>query len=140
MLSRTAQHTHCVDVTRAMATKPMPVMRPTTSRIFGTAPICWMASTSALISMVITTGISPPPRKVNASGQRWFVERIGDPQVRHCYAGVEVAETNKPKELVLVVEDETLIRMHSVDMIRDFGFEVIEAVNADEAVSLLETI
>ena len=51
-----------------------------------------------------------------------------------------MAEPNKPKELVLVVEDETLIRMHSVDMIRDFGFEGIEAVNADEAVSLLETI
>jgi two-component system, response regulator PdtaR len=51
-----------------------------------------------------------------------------------------VAESNKPKELILVVEDETLIRMNSVDMIRDLGFEVIEAVNADEAVSLLETV
>jgi CheY-like chemotaxis protein len=51
-----------------------------------------------------------------------------------------VAEFNTPKDLVLVVEDETLIRMHSVDMIRDLGFEVIEAINADEAVSLLETI
>ena len=51
-----------------------------------------------------------------------------------------MAESNKPKELILVVEDETLIRMNSVDMIRDLGFEVIEAVNADEAVSLLETV
>jgi CheY-like chemotaxis protein len=66
-------------------------------------------------------------------------------QVGCCYAGVEVAESNQPKsnkskQLVLVVEDETLIRMNSVDMIRDLGFEVIEAVDADEAVLLLESI
>jgi two-component system, response regulator PdtaR len=65
---------------------------------------------------------------------------MGGRQVTCCYAGVEVAETNKPKELVLVVEDETLIRMHSADMIRDLGFEVIEAVDAHEAVMLLESI
>ena len=60
--------------------------------------------------------------------------------IRHCYAGVEVAESNRPKDLILVVEDEALIRMHSVEMIRDLGFEVIEAVDADEAVSLLESV
>jgi CheY-like chemotaxis protein len=65
---------------------------------------------------------------------------MGGRQVTCRYAGVEVAETNKPKELVLVVEDETLIRMHSADMIRDLGFEVIEAENADAAVGLLETV
>jgi CheY-like chemotaxis protein len=51
-----------------------------------------------------------------------------------------VAQSNKPKELVLVVEDEALIRMNSVDMIREFGFGVVEAVDADEAVSLLESV
>jgi two-component system, response regulator PdtaR len=51
-----------------------------------------------------------------------------------------VNELNNPKELVLVVEDETLIRMTSVDMIRDFGFDVIEASNADEAVAILEAV
>jgi two-component system, response regulator PdtaR len=51
-----------------------------------------------------------------------------------------VAESNKPKQLVLVVEDETLIRMNSVDMIRNLGFEVIEAIDADEAVYLLGSI
>jgi CheY-like chemotaxis protein len=65
---------------------------------------------------------------------------MGGRQVTCCYTGVKVAETNKPKELVLVVEDETLIRMHSADMIRDLGFEVIEAENADAAVGLLETV
>ncbi len=48
-------------------------------------------------------------------------------------------EFNKRK-LVLVVEDEILIRMSSVDMIRDFGFGVVEASNAAEAVSVLESV
>jgi CheY-like chemotaxis protein len=51
-----------------------------------------------------------------------------------------VAEFTKPKDLVLVVEDEALIRMNAADVIRDLGFEVIEAVDADHAVSLLESI
>jgi CheY-like chemotaxis protein len=65
---------------------------------------------------------------------------MGRQQVGQLYAGVKVTESNKPKDLVLVVEDEALIRMHSADMIRDFGFEVIEAVDADHAVSLLESV
>jgi CheY-like chemotaxis protein len=51
-----------------------------------------------------------------------------------------VAEFKKAKDLVLVVEDEALIRMNSADVIRDLGFEVMEAVDADHAVSLLETV
>lgn len=51
-----------------------------------------------------------------------------------------MAESNKPKDIVLVVEDEALIRMHSVELITDLGFEVIEAVDADEAVFLLESV
>jgi two-component system, response regulator PdtaR len=51
-----------------------------------------------------------------------------------------VADPEKPKDLVLVVDDEALIRMSSADMIRDMGFEAIEAVDADQAVSLLESI
>ena len=51
-----------------------------------------------------------------------------------------MAQSEKPKDLVLVVEDEFLIRIDSVDMIRDFGFEVIEATDADEAIALLESI
>lgn len=49
-----------------------------------------------------------------------------------------MAESNESKALVLIVEDEVLIRMNSVDMIREFGFEVTEAGDADEAVSTLE--
>ncbi len=40
--------------------------------------------------------------------------------------------------VVLVVEDEPLIRMCAVDMVLDLGFEPLEAANADEAISILE--
>jgi two-component system, response regulator PdtaR len=39
---------------------------------------------------------------------------------------------------VLIVEDEFLVRMDAVDFMRDFGFTVHEASNADEAIALLE--
>jgi two-component system, response regulator PdtaR len=44
------------------------------------------------------------------------------------------------KQVILIVEDEALIRMHAADMIRDLGFEVIEAASADQAISILESI
>ena len=39
---------------------------------------------------------------------------------------------------VLVVEDEMVLRMRAVDIVEDAGFTVVEAVNADEALSILE--
>jgi CheY-like chemotaxis protein len=47
-----------------------------------------------------------------------------------------MSETKQP--VVLIVEDETLIRIHAVDMVRFAGFDVLEAQNADEAISILE--
>jgi two-component system, response regulator PdtaR len=46
------------------------------------------------------------------------------------------SETKRP--VVLIVEDEFLIRMDAVDMVRSAGFEVVEAENADEAILILE--
>jgi two-component system, response regulator PdtaR len=43
-----------------------------------------------------------------------------------------------PKPIVLVVEDEPLMRMHAVSLIADAGFETVEASNADEAIDILE--
>ncbi|MCC5611815.1 response regulator [Nostoc sp. CHAB 5834] len=43
------------------------------------------------------------------------------------------------KPVVLVVEDEPIIRMNAVSIIEDAGFDVIEATNADEAIVFLET-
>ena len=43
------------------------------------------------------------------------------------------------KPVVLVVEDEPLIRLNAVAMIEEAGYEVVEAANADEAISILES-
>lgn len=43
------------------------------------------------------------------------------------------------RPLVLLVEDEILIRMAAADGLRDCGFAVLEAVDAAEALSLLES-
>ncbi len=43
-------------------------------------------------------------------------------------------------QLILVVEDETLVRMTLVDVLDDAGFKVIEAVHADEALRLLQAV
>lgn len=51
-----------------------------------------------------------------------------------------MAESDEAKDVVLVVEDEALIRMNSAEVIRDLGFEVIEAVDAAHAVELLESV
>jgi two-component sensor histidine kinase/ActR/RegA family two-component response regulator len=40
---------------------------------------------------------------------------------------------------VLVVEDEMVLRMRAVDIVEDAGFTAVEAVNADEALSILES-
>ena len=41
------------------------------------------------------------------------------------------------KAVILVVEDEALIRMGAVQMLEDAGFEVVEAFNAHEAIDIL---
>lgn len=41
------------------------------------------------------------------------------------------------KPVVLVVEDEPILRLHAVDIVEDAGFEVLEASNADEAIEIL---
>jgi len=43
------------------------------------------------------------------------------------------------KAIVLVVEDDSIIRFLAVEFIESAGFEVIEAENADEAVAILES-
>jgi CheY-like chemotaxis protein len=40
---------------------------------------------------------------------------------------------------VLVVEDEALVRMTLVDVLDDAGFDVIEAVHADDALQVLQS-
>src|SRR6201986_2791272 len=47
-----------------------------------------------------------------------------------------LGELKRP--VVLVVEDEFLLRMDAADVIGAAGFEVLEAANADEAITILE--
>ncbi|MFC1456486.1 response regulator [Microvirga arabica] len=47
---------------------------------------------------------------------------------------------SNPPALVLVVEDEALVRMTLVDVLEDAGFTVIEATHADEALQQLQAL
>jgi CheY-like chemotaxis protein len=40
---------------------------------------------------------------------------------------------------VLVVEDEMVLRLRAVDIVEDAGFTPVQAINADEALSILES-
>ena len=44
-----------------------------------------------------------------------------------------------PVPNVLIVEDEMILRMRAVDIVEDAGFNPVEAVNADQAISILES-
>jgi CheY-like chemotaxis protein len=48
------------------------------------------------------------------------------------------SESTAGTETVLVVEDEVLIRMVISTYLRDCGYRVIEAANADEAILVLQ--
>src|ERR1700709_2157331 len=47
-----------------------------------------------------------------------------------------LSQSKRP--VVLIVEDELLLRMNAVEMIDAAGFEVVEAANADQAIEILE--
>jgi CheY-like chemotaxis protein len=51
---------------------------------------------------------------------------------------VEMNETAINRPVILVVEDDFLIRIGAVEMIETAGFDVIEAANADDAIKILE--
>src|ERR1700724_94644 len=48
-----------------------------------------------------------------------------------------LVEAKRP--VVLIVENDVILRMDAVDMIAGAGFEVLEAGNADEAIDILES-
>ena len=51
---------------------------------------------------------------------------------------MHIDHSNLPA-VVLVVEDEMLLRMRAIDMVEDAGFTSIEAVDADQAIAILES-
>jgi len=42
------------------------------------------------------------------------------------------------RPVVLIVEDESLLRISAAEMIADAGYDVVEAGSADEAIAILE--
>jgi two-component system, response regulator PdtaR len=46
---------------------------------------------------------------------------------------------NMGKAIVLIVEDDALIRLSAVQMVEDAGYAVLETFNADEAIRILES-
>jgi two-component sensor histidine kinase/CheY-like chemotaxis protein len=50
-----------------------------------------------------------------------------------------VATESPVLRAVLVVEDEMMLRMRAVDMVEDAGFTPVEAINADDALAILES-
>ena len=51
----------------------------------------------------------------------------------------DVCAAGAPRILVLIVEDEVLIRMLLADALRQADYDVIEAASGDEAMSVLDT-
>lgn len=43
------------------------------------------------------------------------------------------------RQVVLVVEDDPLLRMMAVDLVEDAGFDAVEASGADEAIRIMES-
>jgi CheY-like chemotaxis protein len=50
-----------------------------------------------------------------------------------------MGESASNRPVVLIVDDEFLIRMHAAEIINDAGFEVVEAWNAEQAIVILES-
>jgi two-component system, response regulator PdtaR len=47
---------------------------------------------------------------------------------------------NKPAPVILIVEDDPLLRMLAVEFVNEAGFETLEACDADQAIAILESI
>jgi CheY-like chemotaxis protein len=49
-----------------------------------------------------------------------------------------MGHANAKRPVVLIVEDDFLLRIDAVDIVLSAGFDVVEAGNADEAIAILE--
>ena len=49
-----------------------------------------------------------------------------------------MSDSQDDQTIVLVVEDEMVLRMRAVDIVEDAGFTALEAINADQALAILE--
>src|ERR1700761_1100634 len=81
----------------------------------------------------ITSILSLTPGPTERSPEQSYGRRVS-----WTWAGANVSKLSHNKAAILVVEDDFLIRANAIDMVRELGFEAIEAVDADHAISLLE--
>jgi CheY-like chemotaxis protein len=78
----------------------------------------------------------------NDSGARAVQARLAEKFSSDLHSRVELRQREpmlSGKTVILVVEDEAIIRMCAVELVTEAGFEVLEAKCADEAISILET-
>jgi len=66
------------------------------------------------------------------------MERTAISMLSLLWEGLRVLQFERERPLVLIVEDEFLIRVDAIDVITAGGFDVIEAESADEAIAILE--
>jgi CheY-like chemotaxis protein len=50
-----------------------------------------------------------------------------------------MSPAGEPRQVILIVEDEPLLRMLAVELVEEAGFVALEAADADEAIALLES-
>jgi CheY-like chemotaxis protein len=58
---------------------------------------------------------------------------------RPAVADTEIAADDKCSDVILVVEDDYAVRAFSVDVLRSYGYSILEATNASDALRVLES-
>src|SRR5712672_4017772 len=76
------------------------------------------------------------PQGTLATLARWLFALI---RVAPSQGEAVMSPAPTPVANVLVVEDEMVLRMRAVDIVEDAGFTAVQAVNADDALSILES-
>jgi PAS domain S-box-containing protein len=67
-----------------------------------------------------------------------YLPRMSDEAVALENARSEAAPTGKRSDRILIVEDNVDVRAYAADALRDYGFNVLEASDASEALRILE--
>ncbi|HEY0685385.1 MAG TPA: PAS domain S-box protein [Steroidobacter sp.] len=69
---------------------------------------------------------------------KMYLPQVEDGDERTSQKGAAVDVSQARKETILVVEDNDAVRSFTCDTLRDFGFNVMEAVDASEALKILD--
>lgn len=80
--------------------------------------------------------VPTPPLRAGQTAQ--FFAMRGNKSSRRQLAEGLSRKHMMSKLVVLIVEDEPLLRMDAVDFIEEAGFEVVEAAHAEEAIAILK--